>query len=162
MAKGRKYNDDIKEKARALLSVNNSTSFVARELGLPESTIRTWKKQFEAEEGEDSFANLRQKKKEEFVKQAWVDIDLASSILHRRLERAVNDEGKLDELLASVVLDPQISLEDKKAFIAQISSIKLMDIGKVCTAMGLLYDKQALAVKDATSVVEGSMKFEDM
>ena len=162
MAKGQKYNDDLKEKARALLSVNNSSSFVARELGLPVSTITTWKKQFEAEEGDKSFAKLRQKKKEEFIKQAWEDIDLASSILHRRLERAADNERKLDELLENIVLTPDISVEDKKAFITQIASIKLMDISKVCTAMGLLYDKQALASKDATAVVEGSMKFEDM
>ena len=32
MAKGQKYNDDIREKAIALLTVNNSVSFVAREL----------------------------------------------------------------------------------------------------------------------------------
>ena len=162
MAQGKKYNDDIKEKARALLAVNNSTSFVARELGLPTSTITSWKKQFEAEEGDESFAKLRQKKKEEFVRQAWNDIDLASSILHRRLERAANEEEKLDDLLAKVVLDPNVSVEEKKAFIAQIVSIKLMDVSKVCTAIGLLYDKQALASKEATAVVGGTVKFEDM
>lgn len=162
MAQGRKYNDDLKERARALLSVNNSCAFVAREMGLPRSTITSWKKQFDAEEGEESFAQLRQKKKEEFVRQAWVDIDLASSILHRRLERAANDEKKLDELLASIVLTPDISVEDKKAFITQIATIRLMDISKVCTAMGLLYDKQALASKEATAVVGGTVKFEDM
>ena len=109
-----------------------------------------------------SFAKLRQKKKEEFVRQAWEDIDLASSILHRRLERAAENEKKLDELLASIVLTPDISVEDKKAFITQIATIKLMDISKVCTAMGLLYDKQALASKEATAVVGGTVKFEDM
>ena len=66
MAKGQKYNDDIREKAIALLTVNNSVSFVARELGLPRSTVKSWKEAFdkEAEEsGEDNIAKLRQKRK---------------------------------------------------------------------------------------------------
>lgn len=162
MAKGQKYNDDLKEKARALLAVNSSSAFVARELRLPESTIRTWKKLFEKESGSESFAELRQKKKEDFVKQAWTDIELANSILHRRLERAANDEAKLDDLLNAIVLSSETNLEEKKALVAQICSLKLMDISKVCTAIGLLYDKQALASKDATTVVEGNVKFEDM
>ena len=35
MARGQKYNDDLKEQAYALLAVNNSVAFVAKELGLP-------------------------------------------------------------------------------------------------------------------------------
>ena len=86
MAKGQKYNDDIREKAIALLTVNNSVSFVARELGLPRSTVKSWKEAFdkEAEEsGEDNIAKLRQKKKEDFINDAWRLIDLSKSVLEK-------------------------------------------------------------------------------
>ena len=69
MARGQKYNDDLKEKALALLAVNNSVSFVAKELGLPRSTVKTWKEVYdkEAEEsGGPTIAKLRKEKKEGF------------------------------------------------------------------------------------------------
>ena len=101
MAKGQKYNDDIREKAIALLTVNNSVSFVARELGLPRSTVKSWKEAFdkEAEEsGEDNIAKLRQKKKEDFINDAWKLIDLSKGVLEKRLTRAMDNEEALDEL----------------------------------------------------------------
>ena len=64
--KGKKYNDDIKEKAFALLAVNNSVSYVAKQMGLPRSTVKSWKETYDKmaeERGEDSIAKLRQKNK---------------------------------------------------------------------------------------------------
>lgn len=167
MAKGQKYNDDIKEQAIAMLTVNNSVSFVARELGLPRSTVKTWKIQFDKEaeaNGEDNIAKLRQKKKEEFVSKAWDIIDIGKEILLRRFRRALESEDKLDALEKELMTLPNtdLSTEQKKALARKLAVIKVEDVGKLTTALGTLYDKQALASNEATSREEQIIKkFED-
>ena len=44
--RGKKFNDDIKEKALALLATNNNAKFVADKLGLKYTTVKTWEKKF--------------------------------------------------------------------------------------------------------------------
>lgn len=46
MARGKKYNDDIKEKAFALLACNNNAQVVADKLGLPYTTVKGWEKKW--------------------------------------------------------------------------------------------------------------------
>lgn len=169
MAKGQKYNDDIKEKAIALLTVNNSVSFVARELGLPRSTVKSWKEAFdkEAEEsGEDNIAKLRQKKKEDFINDAWKLIDLSKGVLEKRLTRAMDNEEALDELVEEISkLDYKtLTSQQRQALYMKLAKIKVDDVKSLATVLGTLYDKQALANKEATAIVEGSItvkKFED-
>ena len=169
MAKGQKYNDDIREKAIALLTVNNSVSFVARELGLPRSTVKSWKEAFdkEAEEsGEDNIAKLRQKKKEDFINDAWRLIDLSKSVLEKRLTRAMDNEEALDELVEEISkLDYKtLTSQQRQALYMKLAKIKVEDVKSLATVLGTLYDKQALANKEATAIVEGSItvkKFED-
>ena len=169
MAKGQKYNDDIREKAIALLTVNNSVSFVARELGLPRSTVKSWKEAFdkEAEEsGEDNIAKLRQKKKEDFINDAWRLIDLSKSVLEKRLTRAKDNEEALDEHVEEICqLDYKThTSQQRQALYMKLAKIKVEDVKSLATVLGTLYDKQALANKEATAIVEGSItvkKFED-
>ena len=168
MAKGQKYNDDIREKAIALLTVNNSVSFVARELGLPRSTVKSWKEAFdkEAEEsGEDNIAKLRQKKKEDFINDAWKLIDLSKGVLEKRLTRAMDNEEALDELVEEISkLDYKtLTSQQRQALYMKLAKIKVDDVKSLATVLGTLYDKQALANKEATAIVEGSItvkKFE--
>ena len=169
MAKGQKYNDDIREKAIALLTVNNSVSFVARELGLPRSTVKSWKEAFdkEAEEsGEDNIAKLRQKKKEDFINDAWKLIDLPKGVLEKRLTRARDNEEALDELVDEICkLDYKtLTSQQRQSLYMKLAKIKVEDVKSLATVLGTLYDKQALANKEATAIVEGSItvkKFED-
>lgn len=170
MAKGQKYNDDIKEKAIALLTVNNSVSYVARELGLPRSTVKSWKEAFDKEaedSGEDTIAKLRQKKKEDFIKGAWGLIDLAQGVLEKRLKRARDNEESLDELVDEInKLDYKtLTSQQRQALYMKLAKIKVDDVKSLATVLGTLYDKQALANKEATTIVEGNItvrKFEDL
>ena len=170
MARGQKYNDDLKEKALALLAVNNSVSFVAKELGLPRSTVKTWKEVYdkEAEEsGEPTIAKLRQEKKEEFVENAWGLIGKVQTLLERRLDRAIGSENVIDELLTEITSLDRKELTDaqRKLLYMKISTIKVESVKELSVVLGTLYDKQALANKEATSIVEGNIgvrKFEDL
>lgn len=169
MAKGKKYNDDIKEKAFALLAVNNSLSYVAEQLGLPRSTVKSWKESYDKkaeESGEDTIAKLRQKKKEEFVEDAWGLIGKIRTLLERRLDRAIGSEDVLDELVKEITeLDnKQLTDAQRKALYSKMHSIKVESVKELAIVLGTLYDKQALANKEATSIVEGNVvvkKFED-
>ncbi len=169
MAKGQKYNDDIREKAIALLTVNNSVSFVARELGLPRSTVKSWKEAFDKEaeaNGEDNIAKLRQKKKEDFINDAWKLIDLSKGVLEKRLTRARDNEEALDELVDEICkLDYKtLTSQQRQSLYMKLAKIKVEDVKSLATVLGTLYDKQALANKEATAIVEGSItvkKFED-
>ena len=50
MARGSKISDEVKERAFALLAANDNVQSVADELGLPRTTVNTWKKKWEQEE----------------------------------------------------------------------------------------------------------------
>lgn len=170
MAQGKKYNDDIKEKAYALLAVNNSVSYVAEQLGLPRSTVKSWKEAYDKkaeESGEDTIAKLRQKKKEDFIKGAWGLIDLAQGVLEKRLKRARDNEESLDELVDEInKLDYKtLTSQQRQALYMKLAKIKVDDVKSLATVLGTLYDKQALANKEATTIVEGNItvrKFEDL
>lgn len=164
MARGKKYNEDLKERARALLSVNNSVEEVAKTLNLPRSTVDTWRKKFENDENnEKNLVILRQKKKEGFINSAWRTIENAQKILERRTRRALDDEEKLDTLIDELricVLAGNIP----KEIVMRFLELKLDDIGRLSTVIGTLYDKQALAAKEPTEILGGEIglrKFED-
>lgn len=169
MARGQKYNDDLKEKAFALLAVNNSVSLVAKELGLPRSTVKSWKEDYDKKaeiSGEPTIANLRQENKKRFVADAWRLIDKTKTLLERRLDRALTNEDELDELLDEICkLDnKELSNEQRKAMYQKVKSLKLEQTKELAVVLGTLYDKQALANKEATAIIEGDItvkKFED-
>ena len=57
-----------------------------------------------------------------------------------------------------------ITDSQRRALYKKLESIKIEDIGKLAVVLGTIYDKQALANKEATSIIDGSIavkKFED-
>lgn len=167
MARGQKYNDDLKEQAYALLAVNNSVAFVAKELGLPRTTVKTWKDNYDkeaAEGGEPTIAALRQENKKRFVADAWRLIDKTKTLLERRIDRALINEDELDELIAEVDKTKELPNEQRKAMCQKLKAMKLEQTKELAVVLGTLYDKQALANKEATSIIDGDItlkKFED-
>lgn len=168
--RGKKFNDDIKEKALALLATNNNAKFVADKLGLKYTTVKTWEKKFleQANTGdvpqEKNLVALRNKKKAEFVDNAWEIIEKTQSLLMKRIERALESEDKIDQLLEEILLldNKDLSQEQRKSLYRKISTIKVEDVGKIATVLGTIYDKQALASNEPTSRVEGSLRLEDL
>lgn len=189
MAQGKKYNDDLKERAFALLACNNSVAYVAKVLDLPYSTVKTWEKKFlarseelarqekERDDGspndevtkssdELDLAKLRKKKKEEFVENAWGLISKCETLIERRLNRAIGSEDVIDELLDEILqLDhKELTEPQRKALYSRIAAIKIENVKELAVVLGTLYDKQALANKEATSIVDNNVtiKFEDL
>ena len=169
MASGQKYNDDIKERAYALFDTNNNVEYVSRKLGVPESTLRGWKKKYEAEiEKDPALAQRRAKYKADFVKSAWRSINMAQSLLTRRLERALANEDAIDALIDLVdeeARERKMSEKKRHELVGMVAGLKCDDLGKLVAILGTLYDKQALANREETEIVGGSVKldkFEDL
>lgn len=165
---GKKYNDDVKEKAYALFDTNNNLTFISKKLGIPKSTLFGWKKAYDARTEEDeNLAQVRTKKKEKFVTDAWRGIELSNAILLRRLERAFSEENAIDRLLDAVCdecVSQEVPYNERKALLAKVSTLHCEDLGKLVQVLGTLYDKQALVNKEETEILGGQValkKFED-
>ena len=109
MAQGKKYDELTKEKALAMLAVNNNVSEVARQMKLPTTTVADWKR---AAEKTDDFVKVREEKKKEFIQTAWRIIEKGSKILDRKLTEADEDLSKADMRAISTVLG---TIYDKQA-----------------------------------------------
>ena len=125
--------------------------------------------QTECNDGEgEQTAELKElnEKKKNFSKDSWGNIEKAQKIIERRLERALNQEDAMDELVNAVLetSDKDLTYPEKQSLLNKLRKIKVEDVRELVMAIGTLYDKQALANKDATSIVEGRalVKFEDL
>ena len=169
MASGQKYNDDVKERAYAFFDTNNNIGFISRKMGIPESTLRGWKKEYDARAEEDGeLATLRAKYKAGFVRSAWRSIALSQALLERRLRRAVEDEALIDELLLLVdaaAKGENVASTLRQGLVSKVKALHCEDIGKLVSILGTLYDKQALANREETEIVGGNLtveRFEDL
>lgn len=117
-----------------------------------------------------SLVELRQLKKDKFVDDAWAMLEDAKNLLARKLKRALEDEDTLDEILDAFenMEDEQGNgLSDKalRELYRKFSALKLEDVRALSTVVGTLYDKQALAAKEVTQIVGGTigvLKFEEL
>ena len=161
--RGQKYTERTKERAFALLAAGNSVSCVAKELGVPRTTVKGWVDR-QTEEEKLTREEIHQKNKERFADDAWRTIHAGNELLIRRFERAVNSERELDRLLEDFLsCSEDLTAEQTKALVKQLGELKLLDVGKVAVVLGTLYDKQALIAKEATARLElNDVKFEDI
>lgn len=150
--RGKKRGDEQREMALALLDTDRSVNSVAKELGLPYSTVRAWQIQHEKDKDcaeirkqkanqayqpdSQDIRQLREKRKAEFVERSWDIIRDAQFLLKRNLKKAIDNED-----------EPTMQIDSRS----------------LSTVLGTIYDKQALASNEATQnvTVEG-LKFEDL
>ena len=72
----------------------------------------------------------------------------------------------IDELLDEILLldHKELTEPQRKALYSRIAAIKIENVKELAVVLGTLYDKQALANKEATSIIDGDItlkKFED-
>ena len=184
MAKGQRIGEKQIEVMRAYLAAGSSLSETARKMGLPKSTVATWKKRFEGETAgghrtEDeqgrtqkgagarvgegrTFEELRTFNQERFIEDAGEIVAGAQSLIKYNLEKAFEQREKIDkviELLAergSVLTDKEL-----RKVLQTLLELKTPDIGKLSSVMGTMYDKRALARGEPTENLGGVVKFEN-
>ena len=141
MPKGEKYSDDVRYRAFALLAASNNVRAVAKRLDLPESTVRNWKKQYEADPDQE-FAKVCAHKKRELAAKSFLALDSGMNVLMRRMQRADEQEDALDKLCEAVVTGvDKLTQTDRKMIYAKFSAIRCEDISKVGSVVGILHDK---------------------
>ena len=127
MARGRKTSEVKEEQVRALLMVNPDAT--GKEIGkivkIPERTAYDLKNKI-IEEDTDTFAELRNRKKEEFIAEAWEVVKKALLAADKKIDTLLDDSEML-----------------KKA-----------NIRDIAVALGTIYDKQALASGEPTIISE--------
>ena len=161
--RGQKYGEKTRERAFAQLAAGNSCSAVAKELGVPRTTVKGWvDRQTDTEK--QSREELHRRNKERFADDAWRTIHAGNELLIRRFERAARSEAEMDRLLEEfLTCSEDLTAEQMRALLKQFQELKLMDVGRVAVVLGTLYDKQALIAKEATARVElTDVKFEDI
>lgn len=84
MARGKKYSDEIKEKAYFMYATSGNINEVSKELGVPYATVAGWLKA-KARDAPDEFDKLRDEKKKDFIDRSSELIDLAFDRLQEKL-----------------------------------------------------------------------------
>ncbi len=164
MSKGKKTDEKIKAKAMAKLMMGNKVSFVAKELGLADSTVRTWEKQLE---NYDEFVKVRDKiitdRLNEYLMTALECEGTALEIVKRKLDTAVKTEDNRDLLIERIIeMDQGESFDTIKRDLRVVMPEALSDVVR---CFGVMAEKVALMSGRATQNVNLSgsvgMKFED-
>ena len=114
--------DEIKEKAIAMLMAGDNAMYVSERLGLSYNTVKTW--QTNLKKKDDRFAEVRNKRREEFVNNAWDIIGLAVEATRTQLKRAKDSGEKINLSQLSTVAG---TFYDKQA-LAQGEATQIQDV----------------------------------
>ena len=189
--RGSKHNDEVREKAFALLATGESVAKTAKTLKLSYSTVRTWERDWKAKVRKDNadggakepeknvqegsagagdgvhdsdktLEELKRDRHQKFIKRSWGIIEDAQTIIERRLKRAVHKENVLDEILKMVEDNKKLSDEQKQKLFRRLEGLRLDDVRALSSILATAYDKQALASGDSTLNIDGGIRFEDL
>lgn len=165
--RGQKYDKTTKERAFALFETTDNVTAIAKKIKVPVETVRGWKRKYnEICDKDPEFVKVRALKKEQMVKDAWRGIELSVKLILRRLERAIEEEQGIDELLDMVdelAREEKMPYLQREALLRRVSTLKCEDPAKLATVLGTLYDKQALASGDSTVNADVTVTpFEDL
>lgn len=172
MAQGKKYGDDVKERAYALLATGDNPQTVAKKMNLPYTTVKTWyykwiKSDKKTDESEENLVELRNAQKERFVNKAWGIIINSANLAERKVSRALYLEERIDAVAdaiskhsESIARETGIAWDSLVTLVKELKGFKAMRLGELSTIINVMYDKQALINKDPTCITEAK-KFED-
>ena len=150
MAKGKKTDNETIYKVMLSYITTRNYSETARQLDMPESTVR---KIVDDNKDKEEFATLCEQKRDEFVEKADKIIYKATSLLEKRLDTALENQDELESILdeAMQLDNKEFNDSQKKALIKRISKLQVNALNEITTAIGTMYDKRALAKGEPTS-----------
>ena len=159
-----KHSEELKEQILAEIATGVPMTQLSEKYDIPVSTIGTWKG--DAKKKDDGFENLRNKKKTEFVENAWELINDSMAVAKKRIKRSKDFEDNID-IVASAIKkhSGEISKEtglgwfDLLNLIKELQTLKNPKLGELSTLIGTMFDKQAVAEGKPTEIVK--VKLED-
>lgn len=152
MARGKKTAPDVVYQVMALWFTNYNLRETARTLELPLSTVKDI---VHKNRLSDAFAELRTQTEKAFADKSTEIIEKGLLLLNRRLDRAIENEEELDDLIDEVYFTDkdEMSFTEKSAIINKIKNLQVQNMKDITTAIGTLYDKRALQRGEATQNV---------
>ena len=152
MARGKKTAPEVIYKVMTSYAITDSYNQTAKDLNMPFETVRDIVK---ANQDADEFVKLRQEKREEFSDKATEIINKGLLLLNRRLNRAIEEEETLDDLIEDIwaMDDKEMSQQTKIATVNKIKNMQVHNLKDITTAIGTLYDKRALSRGEMTQNV---------
>lgn len=159
MARGKKTNyEDVVRIMISWFSTHNYAE-TSRQLNIPESTVKEIVKQYE---NAPEFVELRRQKEDEFADKATEIINQGLILLKRRMNRAIEEEETLDDLIEQIEMMPDDDMKytQKVAIINKIKALQLQNVKDITTAVGILYDKRALSRGDSTQNIDFATNFD--
>ena len=150
MPKGKKTNKETIYKVMLSYITTGNYSETARQLDMPESTIR---KIVDDNKNKEEFAKLCEEKRNEFIAEADKIINKATKLLNKRLDIALENQDELEEIISDVYNtdNKEISEQQKKSMVKKIAKLQINGLSEITTAIGTMYDKRALAKGEPTS-----------
>lgn len=147
MSRGKKTDPETMTKIFISFAATGNYAETAKSLNLPYNTV---KGVINKNKGEKKFAKLLDKKKEKFCEVADALIDKGLSLIKRRLDRALDKESELDEIIDEISSNDELSEKTKQSLTQTIRNLQLSRLTDITTMIGVLYDKRALAKGDLT------------
>ena len=127
MARGKKTSEDKREQVKAVLMINPEATGkeISKIIKIPERTAYDLRNKI-IDDDSDTFAELRAKKKEEFITEAWEVVKKALLATNLKIDSLLNNP----------------------------ESLAKANIRDIAIALGTIYDKQALASGEPTIISE--------
>lgn len=143
-----KYSDDIREKALALYDQVSNISKVAKELGIPKTTVSDWVKNREIPE---EVVLRKAVEKIDFTTSATEIIDKSMKLMERRLNTAIEFEDEFGLFMEEIAKDKEINASSYKNIMNKLATLQIAKTSDLTQMVGTLYDKRALAKGESTA-----------
>jgi hypothetical protein len=118
-------------------------------LGIPLTTV---KEVVDRNKNAEEFEQLRTQTEQAFAQKTTEIIEKGLILLNKRLNRAIEHEEDLDDLIDEIydIDEDEMSYKDKEKLTNKIKTLQLQNIKDITTAIGTLYDKRALSRGEMT------------
>lgn len=159
MARGKKTNPQDIYNVMALWFTNYNMRETSRTLGIPLTTVKDI---VDKNKNAAEFEELRTQTEKAFAQKTTEIIEKGLLLLNKRLNRAIEHEEDLDELIDEIwdIDDDEMSYKDKDKLVNKIKTLQLQNIKDITTAIGTLYDKRALSKGEMTQNVGFATNFD--
>lgn len=157
--RGKKTSPEDVYKIMALWFTNYNMRETARIMDMPLSTVKGI---VDEHKNADDFAELRTQTEKAFTQKSTEIIEKGLLLLNKRLDRAIEHEEDLDELIDEIwdIDDDEMPYKDKDKLVNKVKTLQLQNIKDITTAIGTIYDKRALSRGEMTQNVGFATNFD--
>lgn len=150
--RGKKTAPDVVYQVMALWFTNYNMRETARTLNMPLTTV---KEIVDKNKNAEQFEELRTQTEKAFAQKTTEIIEKGLLLLNKRLNRAIEHEEDLDDLIDEIwdIDEDEMSYKEKDKLVNKVKALQLQNIKDITTAIGTLYDKRALSRGEMTQNV---------